>query len=488
MRRSAALAGALFALALPATARAEAGYTTILDGTATGTDASFDKWAQAGAGQFTLQSDGSIRSSGGLGMRWYTVKPYGDVSFKVDFRDGRTAAGYSNGGVMVRSPDPRTPLANRPTSWSYDWLGASGPFPPAKHYQNDPNATNSGFRTGCSATGTARTNPAWITVYCGEEIQVNDSPDGGTLDPKKTGSIYNFADLDAVQSNAVERYPALGVWHTMEVRLVGQQYTVLVDGKLINQWDGSIPMTAVRDGDPPTMARQFATGYVGLQDHGNGDVIDYRDARVKELAAPPKNTSAPVVTGDGYTGRALGCAPGTWANVDAGQAYTIDWLRSNPAPNDAPTEPQLGTVKVAAGASYTPTSADLGKVVWCRVTATNAEGGTAWATRAAPAITFASDAPGSASGTVPATLSLTLGAPASFGSFTPGVAKDYFASTPATVLSTAGDATLSVSDPDTVAPGHLVNGTFSLPQPLQARARAPTRPTPARRTTTSARC
>jgi autotransporter-associated beta strand protein len=71
------------------------------------------------------------------------------------------------------------------------------------------------------------------------------------------------------------------------------------------------------------------------------------------------------------------------------------------------------------------------------------------------------------SGTVPATLALTLGAPADFGAFTPGVAKEYTASTSATVLSTAGDATLTVADPSTIAPGHLVNGAFSLPQPLQ---------------------
>ena len=68
---------------------------------------------------------------------------------------------------------------------------------------------------------------------------------------------------------------------------------------------------------------------------------------------------------------------------------------------------------------------------------------------------------------MPATLALTLGAPASFGAFTPGVAKDYTASTTANVISTAGDATLSASDPSSVAPGRLVNGTFSLPQPLQ---------------------
>ena len=58
-------------------------------------------------------------------------------------------------------------------------------------------------------------------------------------------------------------------------------------------------------------------------------------------------------------------------------------------------------------------------------------------------------ASGGVGGTVPATLSLTLGAPAAFGAFTPGVARDYFATTTANVISTAGDAALSVADPST---------------------------------------
>jgi hypothetical protein len=73
-------------------------------------------------------------------------------------------------------------------------------------------------------------------------------------------------------------------------------------------------------------------------------------------------------------------------------------------------------------------------------------------------------------GTVPATLSLTLGAPATFGAFTPGVGASYDASTTANVISTAGDATLSVADPSSNATGRLVNGAFSLAQPVQARA------------------
>jgi hypothetical protein len=69
---------------------------------------------------------------------------------------------------------------------------------------------------------------------------------------------------------------------------------------------------------------------------------------------------------------------------------------------------------------------------------------------------------GGTGGTVPATLSLTLGAPASFGAFTPGFAQEYTAATTASVISTAGDAALTVSDP-----GHLTNGTFALPEPLR---------------------
>ena len=76
----------------------------------------------------------------------------------------------------------------------------------------------------------------------------------------------------------------------------------------------------------------------------------------------------------------------------------------------------------------------------------------------------------SVSGTVPATLSLTLGTPATFGAFTPGIANTYTATATATTISTAGDASLSVADPGSTAPGHLVNGSFSLPQALRASA------------------
>lgn len=103
------------------------------------------------------------------------------------------------------------------------------------------------------------------------------------------------------------------------------------------------------------------------------------------------------------------------------------------------------------------------------VTATDLAGNTE--TRTVVYSVLNTTADGNVSGTVPGTLSLTIGAPASFGAFTAGVARLYSAGTTANVVSTAGGAVLSVADPSSRATGHLVNGAFSLPQPLQARAR-----------------
>jgi hypothetical protein len=73
------------------------------------------------------------------------------------------------------------------------------------------------------------------------------------------------------------------------------------------------------------------------------------------------------------------------------------------------------------------------------------------------------------SAAVPATLALTLGPAATFPAFIPGADADYDASGTANVVSTAGDAALSVADPG-ANPGHLVNGAFVMPSILQARA------------------
>ena len=79
-------------------------------------------------------------------------------------------------------------------------------------------------------------------------------------------------------------------------------------------------------------------------------------------------------------------------------------------------------------------------------------------------------APGEIGGDVPSTLALTIGAPASFGTFLPGVARDYEASLVANVTSSAASSTLTVRDPSFTATGKLVNGDRALASPLEVKA------------------
>jgi hypothetical protein len=543
---------ALAALAAPSAGGAQdtapppaPGVHDIVVGTATGSDAAVDKWkfasstiaGSAADGKATLDpAEGTIRvGASPFGSYWYTPRPFGDEVFRIQYQIEDTPTSTPNGGIMVRAPyfaytgaTTNDVLAQKPAGFNYDvcggalafcnrttpgdsttysWTGLPGPFPPpgtysggycarqtaAGVYKVDGENVNGANGQPLSTNGNANNHQHWTQVYCGHEIQINESLTGGgprpSSDAIKTGSVYGFRNLNAQQSGTYERLQA-GVWHQYEIRTIGQQYTIMIDGKIINQFDNSIPKINTRAGDPPTMARQFTQGYLGLQTHGGTDRISYREIQVKDIQPSdiPVNTVAPSVSGTGVTGSPLTCNPGTW-NAAAGTTYFYRWYRSNkilptnpryraPSATDywnqtTPANPLYGTqnltwtdsLLVGSEQTYTPTTDDIGKNIHCTVNADNA-GATVWKYAQAPEIGNSS-----AGGSVPATLSLTLGAPASFGAFTPGVTKTYEAATTANVISTAGNATLSVADPSPTATGHLVNGAFSLPQPLQARAR-----------------
>ncbi|MEV5693363.1 ThuA domain-containing protein [Micromonospora globbae] len=217
------------------------GYQPIFDGSA----GSLADWRQAPSGSFTLQPDGSIRSSGGLGMLWYAKKEFADFSMRMQFRDVSTGSTYANSGAFVRFPDPRTPLEERPAG-------------------------------SCGTVGSARSSQAWVAIFCGHEIQIYDGPTG---EPQKTGSIYNFDPTTLEQAGATPK----GQWNDYEIRVVGQHYTIIRNGVVINEFDNTPGKQSSRAGDPPTDLRQFLSGFVGLQNHGTNDLIEIRNVRVREL-------------------------------------------------------------------------------------------------------------------------------------------------------------------------------------------------------------
>ena len=81
------------------------------------------------------------------------------------------------------------------------------------------------------------------------------------------------------------------------------------------------------------------------------------------------------------------------------------------------------------------------------------------------------DSLGTVGGDVPSLLQLNVvNAGGSFGTFVPGVNATYSTALAATATTTTGDAALSVVDASGNVTGHLVNGAFSLAQPLDVRA------------------
>jgi hypothetical protein len=223
------------------------GYETIFDGSRR----CFGRWRYAGGASMTLQRDGTIRSgpgASGLGVLWYAARPYGDFSLKLEFRDDAPEAGArANSGIQVRFPAPHPPVPGCPMTFNGNPITDAGA-------------------------------PAWIAVNCGHEVQINDNPTG---DPRKTGSIYGFKDLDIAGARPVPK----GVWSELEIRVEKQHYTVVRDGVVINEYE-NVPGVFLegRPNDPPSEARGHV-GYVGLQAHGApNDVVSFRNIRIKDLS------------------------------------------------------------------------------------------------------------------------------------------------------------------------------------------------------------
>ncbi|MFD8030395.1 ThuA domain-containing protein [Streptomyces sp. NPDC059717] len=191
--------------------RPENGYRPLFDGTAE----SLSGWKQAGPGSFTLDDDGSLTSSGGLGMLWYAASPFSRYSLKLDWK----TAGDDNSGVFVG-------------------------FPPS----DDP----------------------WSAVDNGYEVQI----DATDVPEKTTGSVYGFRSADLKKRDRALNPP--GEWNTYEIRVEGEHLRVWLNGVKINDFTNTDPARSLRD------------GHVGIQNHGSGDEVSFRDIRIKELPAKGK--------------------------------------------------------------------------------------------------------------------------------------------------------------------------------------------------------
>ncbi|MEU5105182.1 MULTISPECIES: ThuA domain-containing protein [unclassified Streptomyces] len=121
---------------------------------------------------------------------------------------------------------------------------------------------NSGVFIGFPAS-----DDPWSAVDNGYEVQIDatDAPD------RTTGSVYGFQSADLAKRDAALNPP--GEWNTYEIRVQGERLRIWLNGVKINDFTNQDP------------ARSLRQGYVGIQNHGEGDEVSFRNIRVKDLPA-----------------------------------------------------------------------------------------------------------------------------------------------------------------------------------------------------------
>lgn len=162
-------------------------------------------WTHIGKGSFIVE-DGALVTQAGMGMLYYETRSFRDYMLEVEWKVNNKC---NNSGIFVRFPEK----------------------------SNDP----------------------WHAVTKGYEIQIDDCDKNGLKN--QTGSAY-----DQFAATKLASKPA-GDWNKYQITIVGQHYTVVLNGEKVNEFDG------VRGSE----------GYIGLQNHDPISRVSFRSVRVKEI-------------------------------------------------------------------------------------------------------------------------------------------------------------------------------------------------------------
>ncbi|MFI6080976.1 ThuA domain-containing protein [Streptomyces sp. NPDC051217] len=248
--------------------RPETGYTPLFDGS----QASLDKWRQAGAGSFSL-ADGTLSSVGGMGLLWYPVTPFANYSLKADWM----MPGDDNGGVFIGFPDP----------------------------QGDP----------------------WKPVDLGHEIQI-DASDG---DPTRTtGSVYSFQAPDTAARAAALNPP--GTWNSYEIAVHGRHVEIWLNGVKINDYTSNRDIALGHIGiqnDGAGLDISYRNVRIKQDGAPATDLARGKPVTVTSVEPGSTHAGANAVDGDSATRWGSAYSDPQSITVDLGGVHTLQRVRLN---------------------------------------------------------------------------------------------------------------------------------------------------------------
>jgi type 1 glutamine amidotransferase len=125
----------------------------------------------------------------------------------------------------------------------------------------------------------------------GYEVQI----DATDAVDRTTGSVYAVKAPDTAARDASLNQP--GEWNTFELLVEGERLQVFLNGTRVNDFTNTDP------------ARSLA-GHIGIQNHGTGDDVSFRNIRIKELGGTTPGTG-PI---RGLAGKCLDVRNGSTAD------------------------------------------------------------------------------------------------------------------------------------------------------------------------------
>ena len=181
-------------------------------------------WKHVGGGSRYVE-EGLLASKGGMGLLYWDGGKFGNCVIRVVYKMQKF---NSNAGVFIRVPiEPKE---------------------------------------------------EWMPVYYGYEVQIDNHPETSNEDEYHiSGTLYAFTKPLAKPGKPGPQ------WNTMEITLDGPRTIVYLNGEKVTDYIEGQPVPERKFSFEPYPGIRPNEGYIGLQNHGDEDIVYFKEVAVRPL-------------------------------------------------------------------------------------------------------------------------------------------------------------------------------------------------------------